>query len=276
MIRRRPHIFTILLLGLLVLLSCEVLETPEDVLHPLDPSNPDYEPPFVVFNLGPVEGETLDTSSVTFEWTGNETSMKYSFRMDDQEWSEWSSDSTIRFELLDDGDHIFEVKSRYFNDAERDAPQSVSFIVDDLQPSSLTLFPRLVPYDGTVAASTEIYVHEVTNLAMVKAVIRYDANLIEVNAVQVYESESILAKNGGTVIPFYSIDNISGEVKIEVAVAAGDSLSVTGTGAIARLHMALKSALPAPLIFDVTSEYRTADNITLDIADFGHGGVHLE
>ncbi|MCF7824970.1 MAG: cohesin domain-containing protein [Candidatus Marinimicrobia bacterium] len=265
-----------ILLCLLVLASCEVLETPADVVHPLDPSNPDYEPPFVVFKLAPGEGETIDTSIVTFKWSGNETNMNYSYRIDDQEWSDWQLDSAKRFELLDDGEHTFEIKSRYFNNAESEEPQSISFIVDDLQPSSLTFFPRLVSYTGTVDASLEVFVHEVSKLAMVKAVIRFDPNLLEVSDVQVYESESFLAKYGGTVIPFASIDNSLGEVKIDVAVATGDSLSVSGTGALARLYLRMKTNIPAYLRFHMTSEYRTADNTTITITDFGHGAVHAE
>jgi len=275
MIRILPYIVTTVVCCF-ILMSCEALETPGEVLHPLDPTNPDFVPPLVVFNLGPFDGETIDTSTVTFEWTGNEISMNFSYRLDDQTWSEWSSDSTISFELLDEGEHIFEIKSKYFNGAEIDQPQSITFTVDDLEPSSITFFPRVIAYDGVFDATNEIFVHEVTDLAMVKAVIRFDATLLEVNSVQVYESQSFLAENGGTIIPFYSIDNVRGEVKIEVAVAGGDSFSVSGTGAIARLFFRLKSAIPVPLYFDVSSEYRNPDNIQLEIRDFGHGGVYAE
>lgn len=275
MTRRLLHIL-VLLLGLMVFTSCEVLETPADVVHPLDPTNPDFEPPFVVFNVAPSEGETMDTSLVTFEWTGNEASMNFSYRLDEKEWSEWGLANSISFEMLDEGDHFFELKSRYLSGVEIEEPQSISFEVDDLQPCSITFFPRLVEFDGVQDVSSEIFVHEVDSLAMVKAVIKFDPNLLEVKNVHVYESESILAQNGGTIIPFSSIDNVAGIVVIEVAVATGENLFVSGTGGIARLDLRMRSEALAPLLFDASSEYRTADNTTLKITDLGHGGVYAE
>ncbi|MCF7823507.1 MAG: hypothetical protein K9N35_04985 [Candidatus Marinimicrobia bacterium] len=263
-------------IALLVISSCSILEGPEAISNPLDPSDPDFESPSVTFSVAPADGETVDTCYVSFEWDGNESSMSYSYRLDDGDWSEWSSVNGSVYPLLDEGDHIFEIKSRYSNGAEIEEPQAVHFTVDDLQPSSMALFPRYIAYDGIGDATVEIVVHEVTDVAIVVAVLKYDPAQLDIRSVDVYEDQSFLAKNGGTVIPFYSIDEVGGEVRIEVAVATGNPLSVSGSGAIARIDMLPKSVTPPVIQFDSDSEFRNADNTVFDFSEFGDGGVYAE
>jgi hypothetical protein len=268
--------YHLLLFVIMIFGSCSILEGPEDISNPFDPSDPNFEPPNVTFLQAPSEGETVDTCLVTLDWVGNESNMNYSYRMDDQDWSEWGSDHTIEYPLLDEGSHNFEIKSRYFNGVERVDPQIVSFEIDDLTGPALACFPRysLVAQDESVGV--EIIVYDVTDVAMIRVVLNYNPTLLTANSVHVYESESFLATNGGAVIPFYSIDPALGLITIEVAVATGNPTSVSGTGAIANIDFMPTSTQSGELSFELSSEFRDADNTTTQIKDFGNGGVYVE
>ena len=63
--RINPYILILVLL----FLSCEKIEPNLD--NPRDPDSPDYEPPTVSLIAGPTDGDTIETSTVEFEWEGN-------------------------------------------------------------------------------------------------------------------------------------------------------------------------------------------------------------
>jgi len=262
---------TILIFG-----SCSIFDGPEDISNPMDPNDPDFVPPTVTFIQAPNEGETVDTCFVVFEWEGNQSSMNYSYRVDNQEWSEWSSEHSIEYPLMDEGDHQFEVKSKYFNGVESDDPQIINFTVDDLTGPALTLLPRYSVGQLNEVVEIEIVAHEVTNLALVKAILSYDPNFLTVNSVTVYESESLLASNGGTVIPFYSVDSNQGIITIEVGVATGSPNSVSGTGGIAKVGFTPTTSQLTSISFELSSEFRNSDNTTIQINDFGNGSIYVQ
>jgi len=260
---------------LILMYSCSILESPEDISNPLDPSNPDFEPPTVTFIQGPLDGTTVDTSFVKFVWEGNQSNMNYSYRLDDGEWSEWRSERVVLYRLLDEGLHDFIVKSRYFNGVEGDDPQRISFTIDDLKGPALSLYPRYAIGSGG-SASVEVIVHDVTDVAMVKVVLNYDPVRLTASSVHVYESSSFLARNGGVVIPFYAIDNAIGVITIEAAVATGNPSSVSGSGGIALIDFVKNSFQYSELDFGLSCEFRDASNTPIQINDFGHGGVYVE
>jgi len=265
-----------LLVVCLLMGTCSIFEGPEEISNPFDPSDPDYIPPVVTFTQAPSEGETVDTCYVEFDWEGNQPSMNNSYRIDEKVWSEWSSDHSVVYSLLDEGEQSFEIKSRYFNGAESDDPQAISFTVDDLVGPALTLAPRYSVGQLNEVVAVEILALDVSELAMIKVVLNYNPARLTANSVNVFESESLLAVNGGTVIPFHSINSIVGTITIEVAVATGNPPSVSGSGGIARISFTPTSAQICDISFEISSEFRDADNTTIQISDFGNGGVYVQ
>ncbi len=265
-------IFTMFILG-----SCSIFEGPEEISNPMDPSDPNYVSPTVTFIQAPNDGETVDTCFVSFEWEGNKPSMNYSYRIDNDSWGDWSSDHTVEYPLLDEGSHSFEVKSRYFNGVESDDSQVISFAVDDLTGPALTLNPRGSSGRQNYTTEIEISVVDVSDLALIKAVLIFNPDELSVAAINVYEDGSFLAVNGGTVISFNSYDNVEGTITIEVGVAKGDPVSVSGSGAIVKIWFIPKIAPRyTEISFDISSELRNPDNITIQINDFGNGGVYVQ
>lgn len=60
---------------------------------------------------GPEENAVVQTGEIEFSWSSGTEGYEYSYRIDEAEWSEWTSD-TLFSDLLDDGDHVFSVKCR--------------------------------------------------------------------------------------------------------------------------------------------------------------------
>ena len=103
------------LLLLFLFTSCEELE--------IDPDNPfeaeiDEQIPEIIYL-----DQTVDRSTASFNWEGNKFAFSYSFRLESQSyenpvgiyinWSDWSSDTLVTLEDLDEGQYIFKVKSRF-------------------------------------------------------------------------------------------------------------------------------------------------------------------
>ena len=70
--------------------------------NPLDPGNPTNIPPTVEIISGPSGGSIVTSSSVTFGFTGNESSMEFRSKLDTNSWLDWSSAQSVTFDYLDD------------------------------------------------------------------------------------------------------------------------------------------------------------------------------
>lgn len=266
-----------LLVLILFLSSCSILEGPKEISNPMDPNDPDFVTPTVTFLQAPVEGEIVDTSFVTFEWEGNQPSMNFSYKMDNNDWTEWSTEKSVEFNYMDEGSHSFEIKSRYFNGVESDMPQRILFSVDDVQGPALMFFPRKSTVTNGETFSVEIVAEEVENLAGAKVVVLFNASYLQVQGITVYEDErSILKTNGGTVIPFYEFDNSVGSLKIESGVATGDPPGVDGTGAIASVMFQTIMSGTTEITFDLSSEMRTPNNESILLSEMVEGVVIIE
>ncbi len=107
---------------------------------------------------------------------------------------------------------------------------------------------------------------DVENIFAVKAVLEFDTSKLQVSDVEVYEdSRSLLKANGGTVIPFNSYDNGTGNVTIEVATATGSPLGVSGTGAVAGVTFSAVGTGSNFISFTQASTLRDPDNVDITL-----------
>ena len=74
-----------------------------------------YESPSAAFIDGPNEGDIISTTSVTFDWQGNETALEYSYKLDSFDWSLWSNNTSTTFARLDEGQHRVQVRAKGLN-----------------------------------------------------------------------------------------------------------------------------------------------------------------
>ena len=113
----------------------------------------DATPPDTSITNGP--SGVIPTGSATFTWTGsdNRTStgdLKYSYRLVglSNDWSSWSTATSVTYNDLTDGDYTFEVKARDFAHNEDPSPATRSFGVD-VTPPETTITGGPSGYIGT-------------------------------------------------------------------------------------------------------------------------------
>jgi hypothetical protein len=101
----------------------------------------DATPPDTTITNGP--SGVIPTGSATFTWTGsdNRTStgdLVYSYRLVglSNDWSSWSTNTSVAYNGLTDGDYTFEVKARDLAGNEDPSPASRSFGVDVTPPGT--------------------------------------------------------------------------------------------------------------------------------------------
>jgi len=163
-----------------LLATCAKLPSEPGFDNPIIPGDPNYEPPLTTILSGPNEGAIIDSHSVSFTWTGNQPDMDYVYRLNGGGWSAWSSDSSIVFSLLDEGDYQFELKGRFSPGLEEDVPQSRFYSIDDIHGPALWLSPRSTVANLSSARSFEIILEEVANVMIAATTIAYDPTKLEV------------------------------------------------------------------------------------------------
>ena len=95
-------------------------------------------PDTVINNVVPSEGQTINSSSVIFSWTGSDSGtpvhhLAYSWKLDEGSYSVFSTNTIIELNELSDGPHTFYVKA-FDGQLEDLTPAQRSFIVDTSEP----------------------------------------------------------------------------------------------------------------------------------------------
>ena len=147
--------------------------------NPLDPETPDYESPAVIFVASISDGDTLETETVTFGWTGNELVTAYRYQLDNDVWSAWSADTTATFDYLDEGDHNVSIQSSYLS-GDTSSVASVSFVVDAVTGPALMFYPRRHIASVGETVTFQILAEEVEDLTAAEFTISFDTTDLEI------------------------------------------------------------------------------------------------
>jgi hypothetical protein len=273
--------------GMVGLSSCDIVEglagSVIDIDDPADPncSNPldrqgsNYvipEAEIVAYLPGTntaVDNEAvIDTPSVDFTWIGKPDSlasmMTFRYRLNNEEWSEWADGSgSFSYRYLDDLDHSFQVEAKYEQQEEADETYAFDLTINAINGPGLTYFPRepatLSPLD---TLEVDVYLDDVTDIAGVKSVLKFDTTKVQIDTVQAYDDSGLLNQNGGTVI-YLEGPNEDEEFVINMLNVDGDPAAVSGSGAIALVKFVVREmATPGEteLSFGKASSLRTANN----------------
>ena len=262
--------------GLLLILSCEVLEEP-DLVNPLDPENPEYIPPKTTILSGPGEGEVLAVPDVSITWRGNIAGSEYSFRLDSSVWSDWGVDSTVLLRLLDEADHLFEVRTRYPSGDIEDPPTSLSFTVDAIKGPAFIFYPRLTNKNTGESFTLELMAEEVDSFAIGEVVVEFDTAFVSfVSAALLSDASSFLGSSGGSVLEFIDLDSDNNIVVINFGVVGGDPPFVQGSGVIAHLIFTGLGKGETSVRINSLSLMRKSDNTTIRVNEFIEGVILLD
>ena len=259
---------------IILLLNCDVIEGPKKIVNPYNPSDDDFIAPIAIFSACPDNESTVDNCDINFQWSGNAESMNFRFKLDDNIWSEWSSEQSIEYTLLDEGLHRFQIESRYFNQVTSDQSQIINFTVDDIQGQALVFFPRKVEVSGNENFSVEIIGHELSNVSGLNLDIDFNYVGLQVQSIEIFDQTTELLKcNNGSVIPFHKFDNQTGTINIDIGIATGTPAGISGTGRLARINFTNITQTNKTISFNSTTELRDPANQKITLTEMVNSQV---
>ena len=233
---------------LLLLITCKKLpKSPDDYSNPLDPKDPSYSKPEIAFIQPSPENDTsVNSDTVTFRWRGNHAGMLYSYRLGNDRWSSFNTDTTVRYTLLDDGDYEFYLRGVRSVSKDSTSIISRSFKVDAIHAQSLYMVPRRVKLSGSNFFEIELWGEVNTPVSSMGIIIEYSpASYIAVNKEDdEYQitfdrdtTTSLLWQNDSTeVISLFKVDGDAGRIFIDCGIWGANKELLPGRGRIATIQ----------------------------------------
>ena len=274
------------IIAFLLIFSCEKEEPECDPLFdpncgsPADQSNPETS------NLE----ANIDSSSVSISWESNKFALSFSYRLESLsytnpisvflEWSEWSPDTSVTLEPLDEGEYSFYVKSRFNIETEEETPKEVYFTVDAISVPALRIYPLNQTANTGDEIDVYLYFEDVPeNLSVTGLHVDVQINTDELEFVtDNFEYGELITSFPGTAIypnPIYSENGASVSI---MGVADSSGTGMYGTGSIAKfsLRILAGSGTYEIIISQTVSSFL---NITGSTIEFGYpvsGSVTVE
>jgi len=248
-------------------MSCDVLTTqvedvnPDD--NPIDPDNPEYEPPLATISEGPANGSTINDDFTTFKWYGNNNQCEFSYRLNNNDWSPWSTDTVTTLDYLDEINHAFQVKAKYSTDSVQHVPSTVTFTVDAIEGPALWLYHKKVETSVNDIFSIYVMAEEVTELAMMSIILNFDPAYLQIQEYEICEDDSIL--NGHQVIRTDKFDLVDGIMTVYLALISSEQESLNGSGPIIRVNFKAMHQGTSNISFDNGCYLRKANNNPIKI-----------
>jgi len=243
--------------------------------NPVDPDNPDFEIPETIILSGPQEGETVDTSSVTFSWEGNEQAVEYAYQLNEGGWSLWTKEPSITLNYLDEGDHYFQVKSRYISEDEDETPAEINFTVDAVHGPALRVFPLLTTTSVSQPTIIEIYMEEVENIMASEFSVSYNPLLVTVESVSKGE---LLSNYNGESVLIYETQTVDSEASIifDIGVATRGNAGLIGSGSIISIEFMPVSIGDFDVEILTESTFRDNNNLEIIVNQSKNGRFEIE
>jgi len=232
-------------LSFLLWLSCG--SSPDELIfdNPLDPEGDDFIPPLTTLLTSPPD--TLTTTTAQFSWTGSHEDLEFAYRVNENDYSNWTLDTTATLDYLDEGDYLFQVKSRYPTGIEETTPAEASFTVDAVPPKSLLLYPYRIAAGQGDTLVVELQAHEIIGLTVLDFHLEYDTLVVKPILAG---AGPFLAKDGGSLI---IIEEFDPYWHINIGVAQGPGTGVSGTGPILTFRFELVSAAEDSISVEIES-----------------------
>jgi len=221
-------------------------------------------PDTVINNVVPSEGQTINSNSVSFSWTGSDFGtpvhhLAYSWKLDESTYSDFSTNTIIELNELSDGPHTFYVKA-FDGVLEDSTPAQRSFIVNTSEPPEVYLSKtanKATVTSGEVVTYTITYDNDGAGPAK-NAIIE---DVIPANTTYVAAS----ASSGNSI----HIGNVVVEVKVNATWEA-DSASPSGE------VTAVRWIFDSDIAVDDDDNYGTAEDESPNTNDTDAGTVTLQ
>ena len=255
--------FSLLITSLLLFLSCE--ESLD--LNPLDSeNNPDFVAPETTITVTDLDGGTLDTSTVTITFEGNDLVVEYAYSLNGGDYSDWTTSTSVTYDYLDEGDYTFSVKGRYESGDEDETPASASFSVDMVGIKGIRVYPLLTQ----TTTDVNIYAEVVENLVFFSFQIQFNPTILSIDVEDIVRGSLISGIAEYAFLP----KEISAGL-IEVSFTALGSIGVSGTGSLATLPLSANGTGSSTLQI-INPQYGYIDGSVEPVTESANGMVVIE
>ena len=266
------HIVLIIIASIFI--ACSPAEKMVPPTNPFDPDNPDYELPEANVTGEIEDGEVLDTPVATLTWCGNSTAYEYSYRLNENDWSDWTIDTFVTFNYLDEGNYQFDIKARTSQTVPVEGtPIAFHFAVDAVKGPAMMVCPRYKEVSVGEEFEIEILAEEVENVMGAEIELTFDPAIIEVKDV-IYGA--FMFDGGELSITFKEIDNENGKAGVVLVRTSNTSPAVSGTGTLAVLEIKGLTSGITQLEFTDNCTFRDENNNVVEIKEKTVGIVAVE
>jgi len=268
---RAGDIIKIIILSgfLLVVYSCGQLEVDIEVVNLFDPADADYSNPETEVLDWPAAGLTIDSTSAVFIWRHSDPNYHYDpthevdyaerifyrYRLNTSIWSPWYSGEellqqdlgfwtfdtltglhVLQLDYLEDINYNFEVMSKYPTNIREDEWPNISFMVDAFEGVELLISPGQVFADSGTVFYVNAKLIDVTDFMGIHLDVSYDNSFMQLQDYALEsDSTDFLLQSAGHLINFIENDTENGRFQLDLGVAGGAVIGVSGTGNIVRL-----------------------------------------
>jgi len=200
-----------------------------------DPNNPEYKKPEVTI-VFPQNDEVIASDSVTLIWEGNTSGMTYSYKLDSNPYSTFTTQKSANFRDLPDGMHYFSVYGKYPTGF-TSTSDFCRFLIWNYNGPGLIFYPAEISQPATWAFYIQLLVIDTTPINSVYCKIHYNSTELEATTIDFYgDDKGFLLKNGGYLVNSADIDSTQGQVLLQTQVFDGTPPDVAGSGRIAELR----------------------------------------
>jgi hypothetical protein len=250
------------------LISCEDVQVEKD--NPLDPDGGEYEVPTI--NLSTISnGDTLFHESINLVLDGNELVSEYRFKLDQFDWSNWSIDSIVSLEYLDEGEHNVSFQSRY-STGDTSEIFSISFVVDAVSGPSLMFYPRRHIIQNGSEATFLINVEEVSNFMAGEIHLSYEPSNIEIISIL---PGSIFEQYNESIFHF-DIDDVNGQIDLLMTLLDSNLPSFSGTADIIEITIKNKTSNNSAISFASNQVLKDPTNEIINLDQIISGVIEVE
>ncbi|MCX7725377.1 MAG: hypothetical protein N2053_00860 [Chitinispirillaceae bacterium] len=118
------------------------------------PTNPlDREPEIKIYAPSLDTTDTLNSDTLSFSLSGNSEYSLFRFRLDKGMWSQFTEGGTFKLDMLDEGEHVLEIESKYEGHS-KISSKTIVFYVNSFDSTAVYLTPQLIVRPKSVDTAT--------------------------------------------------------------------------------------------------------------------------
>lgn len=261
-------VIIVCLFCLLVITSCKKTSPPE-FNNPNDSTGTTFLPPKTDLFEQPSGTISDDSTIVKYSWReGTTTTISFSYRLDSSDWSDFLPFKTVTFIFLDEGQHVFSVRSRHQNGnyIEKKYPID-TFFVDAINERSVYFYKRTKIVTQGTPFLYQINVEKMDSFFAARLNIAYDNQLVRIDSII---RGSFLGEHNLIPVLFPSIDSINnnnGRATINIATTGSFLSNGLNDGTLITLFCSSISLGESFFSYESVS-FRNPQNSVLSVKPF--------